>query len=240
MNDLGALLSGAVGLSLVIFSEALPAVDVYATKYGYEIDPNQELLAMGVVNVGSAFVGGLAAGGAVSGSAVNDSAGAMTPVSLLTAAVLVFITVIALTPLFTNLPETVLAALIIHAVTRLMRVKRMVHFYHLRRAEFWLAMVTLSSVLAIDVLPGLIIGVACSLAVVIYRSSRPYSSVLGQEPKTPGVYSDIQEHPENETIPGLLIFQLSMSCTLPMPDSCVTGSGPSSRRVILTPCLSTW
>ena len=87
----------------------------------------------------------------------------------------------------------------------------MVRFYHLRRAEFWLAMVTLLSVLAIDVLPGLIIGVVCSLAVVIYRSSRPYSSVLGQEPETPGVYSDIQEHPENETIPGLLIFQLSMT-----------------------------
>jgi high affinity sulfate transporter 1 len=211
LSDLGALLSGAVGLSLVIFSEALPAVDVYATKYGYETDPNQELLAMGVVNLGSAFVGGLAAGGAVSGSAVNDSAGAKSPVSLLTAAVLVLITVIALTPLFTNLPEAVLAALIIHAVTRLMRVKRMVRFYHLRRAEFWLAMVTLLSVLAIDVLPGLIIGVVCSLAVVIYRSSRPYSSVLGQVPEAPGVYSDMQEHPENKTIPGLLIFQLSMT-----------------------------
>ncbi len=211
LSDLGALLSGAVGLALVIFSEALPAVDVYATKYGYETDPNQELLAMGVVNLGSAFVGGLAAGGAVSGSAVNDSAGAKTPVSLLTAFVLVLITVIALTPLFTNLPEAVLAALIIHAVTRLMRVKRMVRFYHLRRAEFWLALVTLLSVLAIDVLPGLIIGVVCSLAVVIYRSSRPYSSILGQVPEAPGVYSDMQEHPENKTIPGLLIFQLSMT-----------------------------
>jgi SulP family sulfate permease len=211
LSDLGALLSGAVGVALVIFSEALPAADVYATKYGYEIDPNQELLAMGVVNLGSAFVGGLAAGGAVSGSAVNDGAGAKTPVSLLTAAVLVLITVILLTPLFTNLPEAVLAALIIHAVTRLMRVKRMVYFYHLKRAEFWLAMVTLLSVLAIDVLPGLIIGVVCSLVVVIYRSSRPYSSVLGQVPEAPGVYGDIQEYPENKTIPGLLIFQLSMT-----------------------------
>ena len=87
----------------------------------------------------------------------------------------------------------------------------MVYFYQLKRAEFWLAMVTLLSVLAIDVLPGLIIGVVCSLAVVIYRSSRPYSSVLGQVPEAPGVYGDIQEHPENKTIPGLLIFQLSMT-----------------------------
>src|SRR5438874_22157 len=71
-GDIGALISGAVGISLVVFSEALPAVDAYATKYSYDVDANQELLAMGVANLGSGLVGGLAAGGAVSGSAVND------------------------------------------------------------------------------------------------------------------------------------------------------------------------
>ena len=210
-GDMGALLSGAVGISLVVFSEALPAVDAYATKYSYEVDANQELLAMGVANLGSGLVGGLAAGGAVSGSAVNDAAGAKTQVSLLTAAVLTLITVIILTPLFTNLPEAVLAALIIHAVTRLMRVKQMERYFHLQPAEFWLGIVTLLSVLVIDVLPGLVFGVVCSLAVVIYRSSRPYCSFLGQVPGEPGVYSDMQEHPENIPIPGLLIFQLGMT-----------------------------
>ena len=210
-GDMGALLSGAVGISLVVFSEALPAVDAYATKYSYEVDANQELLAMGVANLGSGLVGGLAAGGAVSGSAVNDAAGAKTQVSLLTAAVLTLITVIILTPLFTNLPEAVLAALIIHAVTRLMRVKQMERYFHLQPAEFWLGIVTPLSVLVIDVLPGLVIGVVCSLAVLIYRSSRPYCSVLGQVPRVPGAYSDMQEHPENTPIPGLLIFQLGMT-----------------------------
>ena len=239
-GDMGALLSGAVGISLVVFSEALPAVDAYATKYSYEVDANQELLAMGVANLGSGLVGGLASGGAVSGSAVNDAAGAKTQVSLLTAAVLTVITVIILTPLFTNLPEAVLAALIIHAVTRLMRVKQMERYFHLQPAEFWLGIVTLLSVLVIDVLPGLVIGVVCSLAVLIYRSSRPYCSVLGQVPRVPGVYSDMQEHPENTPIPGLLIFQLSMTLYFAnaklMRDrirDLVKASQPPPRAVIL-------
>jgi len=239
-GDMGALLSGAVGISLVVFSEALPAVDAYATKYSYEVDANQELLAMGVANLGSGLVGGLAAGGAVSGSAVNDAAGAKTQVSLLTAAVLTLITVIILTPLFTNLPEAVLAALIIHAVTRLMRVKQMERYFHLQPAEFWLGIVTLLSVLVIDVLPGLVIGVVCSLAVLIYRSSRPYCSVLGQVPRVPGVYSDMQEHPENTPIPGLLIFQLGMTLYFAnaklMRDrirDLVKASQPPPRAVIL-------
>ena len=239
-GDMGALLSGAVGISLVVFSEALPAVDAYATKYSYEVDANQELLAMGVANLGSGLVGGLAAGGAVSGSAVNDAAGAKTQVSLLTAAVLTLITVIILTPLFTNLPEAVLAALIIHAVTRLMRVKQMERYFHLQPAEFWLGIVTLLSVLVIDVLPGLVIGVVCSLAVLIYRSSRPYCSVLGQVPRVPGAYSDMQEHPENTPIPGLLIFQLGMTLYFAnaklMRDrirDLVKASQPPPRAVIL-------
>lgn len=77
-SDMGALLSGAIGIALVVFSEALPAVDAYATKYSYEVDANQELIAMGMANLGSGLVGGLVAGGAVSGSAVNDAAGAKT------------------------------------------------------------------------------------------------------------------------------------------------------------------
>ena len=239
-GDMGALLSGAVGISLVVFSEALPAVDAYATKYSYEVDANQELLAMGVANLGSGLVGGLASGGAVSGSAVNDAAGAKTQVSLLTAAVLTLITVIILTPLFTNLPEAVLAALIIHAVTRLMRVKQMERYFHLQPAEFWLGIVTPLSVLVIDVLPGLVIGVVCSLAVLIYRSSRPYCSVLGQVPRVPGAYSDMQEHPENTPIPGLLIFQLGMTLYFAnaklMRDrirDLVKASQPPPRAVIL-------
>src|SRR5262249_14144598 len=75
-GDISALMAGAAGMLLVIFSESLGAANNFATKYGYEIDPNQELIALGVANAGSGVLGGLPGGGSLSQSAVNDGAGA--------------------------------------------------------------------------------------------------------------------------------------------------------------------
>ena len=142
-GDVLPLITAAAGLLLVIFSESLGAADTFATKYGYEIDPNQELIALGVANAGSGLLGGLAGGGSLSQSAVNEGAGARSEVSPLIAALLILITVLVLTPLFRNLPEEVLAALIIHAVSHLRKVAEMRRYYELQRLEFWLALATL-------------------------------------------------------------------------------------------------
>lgn len=209
LSDLWALLPGALGMALVLFSEGLGAADAFASKHDYEVKPNQELIAYGFANIGSGLLGGLAAGGSLSQSSVNDSAGAKSSISLLIAAALGLITIIALTPLFTALPEVILAAIIIYAVTHLMKLRRMQWFYKINRIEFFLGMVALLGVLILDVLPGLAVAVLFSIIIVIYRSSRPYGSVLGQIPGEPGAYSDIQRHPTNKPIPGLIIFRLN-------------------------------
>jgi sulfate permease, SulP family len=120
---LPALMAAAGGMLLVIFSKSLGAAQNFATKYGYEIDPNQELIALGVANAGSGFLGGLAGGGSLSQSALNAGAGGRSEASSLVAGVLVLVTVLLLTPLFKTLPEAVLAALIIHAVSHLMKMR---------------------------------------------------------------------------------------------------------------------
>jgi high affinity sulfate transporter 1 len=209
ISDLWALLPGALGMALVIFSEGLGAADAFASKHDYEINPNQELIAYGFANIGSGLLGGIAAGGSLSQSSVNDSAGAKSAMSLLIAAALGLITIIALTPLFTALPEVILAAIIIYAVTNLMKLRRMQWFYKVDRVEFFLGMAALLGVLILDVLPGLAVAVFFSIIVIIYRSSRPYGSVLGQIPGEPGAYSDIQRHPKNKPIPGLIIFRFN-------------------------------
>jgi sulfate permease, SulP family len=117
------------------------------------------------------------------------------------------ITVLALTPLFTNLPEAVLAAMIIHAVWHLMKVAEMRRFYALVPREFWLGMITLLGVIVLDVLPGLVIGVILSILVLVYRASRPTFSVLGANPDTPGAYEDIERHPGARPTPGVLIIR---------------------------------
>jgi MFS superfamily sulfate permease-like transporter len=128
--------------------------------------------------------------------------------SPLVAALLMVVTVLLLMPLFKNLPEAVLAALIIHAVSHLFKVKELRRYYAERRVEFWLALGTLLGVVVIDVLPGLVIGILAMLLLVIYRASRPHLGVLGGVPGAPGAYGDIGRHPDYARVPDLLVLRL--------------------------------
>jgi sulfate permease, SulP family len=205
VSELWVLLPSAAGMMLVIFSEALGAGQTFADKHGYRLDSSQEMIALGLANLGSGVLGGLACGGSLSQTAVNDGAGARTEVSPVIAAALSLVTVVALTPLFTDLPEAVLAALIIHAVSHLMKVGEMRRFRQLAPREFWLGMLTLLAVIVLDVLPALILGVVIALLLLVYRASRPLISMLGAAPDTPGAFEDAKRHPDAMPVPGALI-----------------------------------
>jgi SulP family sulfate permease len=206
-EDMWVLLPSALGMLLVIYSEALGAASTFADKHGYRLDSNQEMIALGIANIGSAFLGGLAGGGSLSQTAVNDGAGARTQVSTLFAAAVSLVTVAALTPLFHDLPEAVLAALIIHAVLRLMRVRQMLGFYRLIPREFWLGVITIAGVVVLDVLPGLVIGVVLSILLLVGRASRPRLSVLGALPGAGVEYADLERHPNARALDGVLIVR---------------------------------
>jgi sulfate permease, SulP family len=238
-SDVWLLLSGAAGMMLVIFSEALGAGQAFADKHGYQLDSSQEMIALGLANLGSGILGGLACGGSLSQTAVNDGAGARTEVSPIVAAVLSLITVVALTPLFKDLPEAVLAALIIHAVSHLMKVAEMRRFYRLVPWEFWLGMLTLGGVIVFDVLPGLLIGVVTALVLLIYRASRPPVSVLGSDPRTPDVFVDVARHIGVAAPRGVLVvrpdaplFYANAQTVRDAIDSMVA-STPDIRAVVL-------
>lgn len=205
--DLWTLIPSAAGLMLVIFSEALGAGQTFADKNGYRLEANQEMVAIGFANLGSGLLRGLGAGGSLSQTAVNDGAGARSQVSSIVAGALSLVTVLALTPLFTDLPDAVLAALIIHAVSHLMKVGQLRRFYQLMPREFWLGMLTLVSVITLNVLPALIIGVVTSILLLLYRASKPRVSVLGSLPSAPGVFVDVQRDPDARPLPGLLIVR---------------------------------
>jgi MFS superfamily sulfate permease-like transporter len=207
-DDVFALMAAAAGLVLVIFSESLGAAKTFAAKYGYEIDSNQELIALGVANTSSALVGGLAGGGSLSQTAVNEGAGARSEMSPIVASVLAVVTILFLTPLFKDLPEAVLAALIIHAVSHLMKVKAFREYYAEQRPEFWLGLLTLVGVITLDVLPGLVIGAVSMVLLVVYHASRPHLGVLGAVPGTDEAYGDVARHPDYRQVPGLLILRL--------------------------------
>jgi high affinity sulfate transporter 1 len=207
-SEIAPLMAGAAGMLLVIFSESLGAAQNFAAKYGYEVDPNQELIALGVVNASSGFVGGLPAGGSLSQSAVNEGAGARSEVSPLFATVLALITVLVLTPVFKDLPEAVLAALIIHAVSHLWKVAEFREYRRERPLEFWVGIGTGFGVIAVDVLPGLVFGVVAMVLLLVYQASRPHVSVLGRVPGVPDAYGDVGRHPDYIPVTGLLVLRL--------------------------------
>ena len=203
-----AMILPAVGVLLLAYSEALGVAREFAEKHGYEVDPNQELNAHAVANILSSLFGGMIAAGSMSASAVKEGAGARSQVTNLVTWGATIVTVLFLTPLFKNLPEAVLAALIIHAVSHILASRKLERIRLVSRTEFWLAVLTFAGVVLVDVLQGMIIGLMASLLLVIYQSSRPHLAVLGRVPGVADAYADIQNHPEIVPLPGILIFRL--------------------------------
>lgn len=207
VSDVGTLLAAALGLTLVAYAEHISAASSFAAKHHQDVDPNQELIGLGMANLASGVCQGFAAGGSLSKTAANDAAGGRSQVSSLTAAVLVLLTMLVLTPLFHNLPEATLGAVVIFAVWSLMDVAALRRYWRLRRLDFVLALTALMGELVFDVLPGLLLAVVVSLILLIYRASRPHLAVLG---KVPGqhAYASVEQHSEYTTVPGLLIVRV--------------------------------
>ena len=203
-----AMILPAIGIFLVAYSEALAVAREFGEKHGYEVDADQELNAHAFSNLASGLFGGMIAAGGMSASAVKEGAGGRSQVANIVAWGVTLVTLLFLTPLFTSLPEAVLAALIIHAVWHIITARKLAKIRLFSRTEFWLGVITLLGVLLIDVLQGMIIGLLASLLLIVYKSSRPHVAALGRVPGIPGVYSDLVRHPENFPVAGVLILRL--------------------------------
>jgi SulP family sulfate permease len=218
--DYLALAPSAIGVMLVGFGEGLGAAKTYAAQHHYEVDANRELLGLGAANLGAGLSSGMVVNGSLSKTAVNGSAGARSQVSGLVVAALTVLTLLFLTGLFETLPEATLAAVVIAAVIELIDIPGLVTLYRVAtrqlrgiygvaaRPDFLAALAALLGVLVFDTLPGLFIGIAVSLLLLLYRASRPHVAVLGQVPGADGHYGDILRHPENRQAPGIVVLRL--------------------------------
>lgn len=203
VSDVLWLIPSAIGMVLVGFAEAIGPARSFASEHGYRIDPDQELIGLGMANLGAGLFQGFPIASSLSKSAANDHAGARSQVSGLIAAAATVLVALFLTPLFHNLPEAALAAIVVVAISGMFKLKQMRRLYRIRKADFVLALVALLGVLLFEVLVGLAIAVVLSLLVLIARVSAPKLSVLGRVPNTV-TFSDMRRHPENKVLPGLL------------------------------------
>lgn len=217
-SDYTGLVASAVGILLVGFAEGLGAAKTYATRDHYTVDPNRELIGLGAANFGSGLASGMVVNGSLSKTAVNGAAGARTQASGLLVAVLTVVTLLFLTGLFENLPEATLAAVVIAAVIELVDYRALVRLWRIwtapladiygraARADLIAAVAALVGVLVFDTLPGLFIGIAVSVLLIVYRASRPHVAVLGHVTDQRH-WVDLDRHPDAIPAPGVLVVR---------------------------------
>jgi high affinity sulfate transporter 1 len=188
------------------YVESISAARSIARDKGYEIDPRQELLALGAANFASSLGGGYAVAGGLSQSTVNTKSGAKSLVSLLVTSVILGLSLYLLTGLFRNLPVVILAVIVIDAVIGLVNIKEMKRLFKVSRLEFWISMLTIVAVVFTGVLRGIIIAVIFSIISILRKSASPHMAVLGRIPGT-SLFSDISRHPDNLAVEGVLILR---------------------------------
>jgi high affinity sulfate transporter 1 len=207
ISTLSQLVPGALAIVLVGYAEALGAAKAAALQSGGTIDPNQELVAHGPANILSGLFGGFLVVGSLSKTSVATAAGARSQIANLVAAVFSFFTLIFLTPLFRNMPQPALAAIVIAAMLHLMKPGYLSQLLARSRWSLALTVIVIAGELTLGVLQGIALGVALSLVALIYVTSHPKGAELGQLPGAEA-YRDVKRHPEAATFPGLLIWRI--------------------------------
>src|SRR5688572_14009247 len=206
-SDLNELLPLALACFLLAAVETAAIGRMFARVHGYRLDSDREFLALGAANLASGLGGGFPVSGGMSQSVVNESAGAKTPLSGLVAALAILAVALFFTELLADLPQPVLAAIVLSAVTSLVQVKALRRLWRAHRSEFAIALIAMLGVLGSGILRGVLIGAIVSLFFLLRRAARPHVAFLG---RIPGLqrYSDLQRNPENEAIPGALLVRV--------------------------------
>jgi MFS superfamily sulfate permease-like transporter len=205
-RDLNDLLPLALACFLLAAVETAAVGRMLTGENGGRLNPNQEFLALAVSNLAAGLGRGLPVSGGTSQSLVNEEGGARSPVSGVVAAGLILVVILFFTGLLRALPQPVLAAVVLGAVAGLFKLSTLRQLWESDRAEFFVAMVALAGVLSSGLLRGVMIGAVLSLFRLLRQASRPHVAFLGRIPGTRR-FSDRDRHPDNELVPGVLIFR---------------------------------
>jgi high affinity sulfate transporter 1 len=204
--DVNTLLPLAGACFLLAAVETSAIGRMFAAKHGYRLDATQEFLAIGSANLFAGIGSGFPVSGGMSQSLVNETAGARTPLSGLVAAVITLAVVVFFTDLLRYLPQPVLAAIVLAAVTGLVQVEALRHIWRFSRSEFAVAAIAFLGVLGSGLLNGVLLGVAISILLMLRRASHPRVTEIARVAGT-SYFADVTRYPENERVPHVLIVR---------------------------------
>ena len=205
-DQLRSLLTAAVGIALVGYSDNVLTARAFAARGGYRIDANQELLALGTLNLGNGLMQGFPVSSSGSRTAIGDSLGSRSQLFSLVALAVVLAVLLWLRPVLALFPTAALGAIVIYAALRLIDIPEFLRLHRFRPSEFRLALITLVGVLLTDLLTGVALAVGLSVIDLFARLVRPHDAVMGIVPRLAGLH-DVRDWEGARTIPGLVLFR---------------------------------
>jgi sulfate permease, SulP family len=208
--DVRQVLPLALTMALVGFAQTISVGKSLGNKYGYDVDANRELTALGLSNLSSSVSQGYPVSGSLARSALNASAGAKTPLAAIICALCVAVTTLFFTPAFHYLPHATLAAILVVSSLRLIDTREIQYLFKVKITEGVLLVFTFAATLALGIMPGLLLGIVASILLFITLNTRPNTAILGRLPNT-NIFRNIEHFPEGETIPGLIILRIDAS-----------------------------
>jgi sulfate permease, SulP family len=206
LADLAELLGPAVGLMLVGYVDNVLTGRAFATRNGYRIDANQELLALGASNAATGLTQGFPVSSSGSRTVIGDALGSRSQLHSLVALASVVLALFALRPVLAAFPTAALGAIVIYAALRLVDLAEFRRIAAFRRSELLLALATTASVLIFGVLAGVLVAVGLSIADLLRRVARPHDGILGFVTGVAGMH-DIDDYPGARLIPGLVVYR---------------------------------
>src|SRR6516165_7770127 len=204
--DIVPVLIGGCAVAVVSFTDTSILSRAYAVRTGTHVDPNQEMVGLGVANLAAGFFQGFPISSSSSRTPVAEAAGARTQLTGVIGAVVVALLLLVVPNLLRHLPAAALAAVVIASAIGLFEVTDLTRIFRIQRWEFWLSIVCLVGVAVFGAIPG--IGLAIAIAVIefLWDGWRPHSAVLGRAEGVKG-YHDITRYPDARQIPGLVLFR---------------------------------
>lgn len=208
LGQITYLATGALGVMFLALGESLAADRAFANRHRYHVDPDQELIALGGSNLASGAMGGFAVDNSVSSMATGEAAGNKTQLASLVTAGGMLLTIVLLAWLFEDLPQVILAAVIITSVINLVDFREWRRYVAWRRTDALLATIAALGVLITDVLFGLVVAALVSVVILLFSASKPAMARLGRQPEPLGRFVDVERNPEAEELEDMLILRL--------------------------------
>jgi len=206
LESLGPIITGGIAVALVSFADTSVLSRTYAARLRTPVDPNQEMVGLGIANVAAGFFQGFPISSSSSRTPVAEAAGARTQLTGIVGAMAIAMLLLFAPALLQDLPNTALAAIVIASAIGLIEVSDLRRIYRIQRWEFWLSMACFAGVAVFGAIPGILIAIVMAVIEFLWDGWRPHSAVLGRVDNIEG-YHDITRYPHARLIPGLVLFR---------------------------------